>query len=450
MLQKFSAHINKKFPFLKDVKLLIAISGGLDSVVLNHLLYTLHYNTTLAHCNFQLRNKESDLDEEFVKKISQKTSNQIFTIKFNTDAFAKTNKLSTQIAARELRYNWFRELIKKHSFDYIATAHHADDNLETFLINLTRGTGLEGFTGIPEINGNIIRPLLPFSRAEIVDYAKENNIAWREDASNASTKYTRNKIRHNVIPILKEINPSLLTSFSKTLENLKESTQIIDDGIEEVSSKIMKPFNSGNNAKCFKIDIQKINQLSNPKAYLYQLLKTYHFTEWNDVSNLLLAQTGKLVFSKSHQLLKDRDFLILSERDFSDKFNLNKNEKLKTPFKLGENTLEITVPIPLIFEEVDVKSELNKKTIYVDKDLLKYPLKVRKWQNGDYLYPTGMYGKKKLSKYYKDEKFSLLKKENTWLLCNANDAIIWVIQHRQDRRFQTSASTKKIIKITTN
>ena len=447
MLQKFTAHINTNFPFLKDKKLLIAISGGLDSVVLTHLFVILsEVEISLAHCNFQLRGKESDLDEEFVIKLSQKTSNQIFIKKFNTEKYSKENKLSTQIAARELRYNWFQELLKEHHFDYILTAHHADDNLETFLINLTRGSGLEGVTRIPKINGNIIRPLLPFSRAEIQKYAIENHIDWREDASNASTKYIRNKIRHQVIPVLKEINPSLLETFSKTSENLQESHQIIEDKIEEVSlTTVIKDFSTKSilseveRLEMTKINIEKINQLSNPKAYLYQLLKEYNFTEWNDVYNLLSAQSGKQIFSKTHRLLKDREFLLLSKIVISSEVEKS---------QINEFQSGITKPIHLTFEQVQQKSTESKQTIYVDKDLLKYPLMVRKWQNGDYLYPTGMQGKKKLSKFFKDEKFSLLEKENTWLLCNADNEIIWVINHRQDRRFSSTKNSKNILKIT--
>ena len=442
MLQKFKDHIRNNFPFLKDKKLLIAISGGVDSVVLTHLLSALHFDISLAHCNFKLRDKESDLDEASVKILAQKTYNQIFTISFNTDEFAKEHKLSTQIAARELRYNWFQELIKKHHFDFVLTAHHADDNLETFLINLTRGSGLDGFTGIPKINGNIVRPLLAFSREEIVAFAKENDIEWREDASNASTKYIRNKIRHQILPVLKEINPNLLDTFAKTIENLEESKQIIEEKIADISSEVIQPCNCAQGDNVIKINIEKINQLSNPKAYLYQLLKTYNFTEWNDVYNLLSAQSGKQVFSKTHRLLKDRDYLLLSKIDFSI------SNKITT--EIEENQSEITVPIHLLFETVLQKSAANKQTIYVDKDLLKYPLVVRKWENGDYLYPLGMQGKKKMSKYFKDEKFSLLEKETTWLLCNANNEIIWVINNRQDNRFSLKTTSKNILKITLN
>jgi tRNA(Ile)-lysidine synthase len=433
MLQKFKEHIHIHFPFLKDQKLLIAVSGGLDSVVLTHLFSELNIPISLAHCNFQLRKKESDLDEEFVKKISQKTSNQIFNIKFKTEEFSKKHKLSTQIAARELRYNWFQELLKQKHLDFVLTAHHADDNLETFLINLTRGTGLDGFTGIPAINGNIVRPLLAFSREEILAYAQTNNIVWREDASNASTKYIRNKIRHQIVPVLKEINPNLLETFARTSANLKESKQIIEDKLADISSEVMETTYSIG-LQITKFSIAKINELSNPKAYLYPLLKAYNFTAWNDIYNLLSAQSGKQIFSKTHRLLKDRDFLILSAKILS----TASEEK----FRVEKNALEILNPIHLIFEDIHQKSTENKQTIYVDKDVLKYPLIVRKWRNGDYFYPIGMQGKKKLSNYFKDEKFSLFEKEDTWLLCTAENEIIWVINHRQDKRFVNEHNLK--------
>ena len=435
MLQKFEQHIKTNFPFLKDSKLLLAISGGLDSVVLMHLCNQLKLNISLAHCNFKLRNEESDLDEKFVIKLSHISSNQIFTTFFETALVAKKKQISIQIAARELRYNWFQELAQKHQFDVILTAHHLDDSLETFLIHLTRGSGLEGFTGIPSTNGNIIRPLLPFSRAEILEYAIENNLEWREDSSNATTKYLRNNIRHQVIPILKEINPSLLDSFANTIHYLQDAQQIIDDRIDEVSAKI-----SVEKDGMLFFDISKIIQLSNPKAYLYQLLKKYQFTEWNNVVDLLTSQSGKQVFSKTHVLLKDRDFLIL------DKITTKKSDS--ESFEILEHQSQISNPIFLTFETNSSKNSEARNTISVAKELLKYPLIIRKWQNGDYFCPTGMQGKKKLSKYFKDEKFSLLEKEKTWLLCTVENEIIWVINHRQDSRFLADSTTENSLQIT--
>jgi len=440
MLQKLSHILQQNFPFLKDKKLLIAISGGIDSVVLTHLLSVLNFNISLAHCNFNLRNTASDLDTVFVKELAEKLQIKCFTTSFQTAKIAKENKESTQITARNLRYTWFQETLQAHHFDFVLTAHHADDNLETFLINLTRGSGLDGFTGIPEVNGNIIRPLLKFSRNEIESFAKENGILWREDQSNASTKYVRNKIRHKILPVLKEINPSLLETFSKTIEHLKESAQIIDDSIEKISKNVVL---KENGIAKFKVD--KLQQLSNPKAYLYQLLKTYNFSEFNDIYNLLSAQSGKQVFSKTHVLLKDRDVLILSKRE-----NLSEDQKAQeVTFSISKNTAKITTPVHLTLEEVTEQSIQNKNTIYVSKESLKHPLIVRKWENGDYFYPAGMQGKKKLSKYFKDEKLSLLEKQNTWLLCSADDSIIWIIGMRKDNRFKIETKTSKTyLKIT--
>jgi len=436
MLDNFKTHIETNFPFLANKKVLLAISGGIDSVVLFHLFKAIpNINIYLAHCNFKLRDKESNLDEEFVRKFTQISSNQIFTKSFETENFAKEHKLSTQIAARKLRYEWFNELVSEHKLDYIATAHHADDNLETFLINFTRGTGLKGLTGIPEINGNIIRPLLPFSRKEIEEFAKENNISWREDASNASDKYVRNKLRHHVLPILKEINPNVFESFSNTINHIKEANSIIEESIADFSKNaIIKE------GDILKIDIKVLQETGNPKAYLYQILNEYNFSEWNDVNEILSAQSGKFVVSKTHRLVKDRDFLILTELKIG-----NKSEV----FFIQKNETSITEPISLKLSKSDSNTKEDKHTIFVDEDNLQFPLILRKWKNGDVIYPSGMKGKKKVSKYFKDEKFSLVDKENTWLLCNGNDAIIWIINHRKDSRFQVSEKTKNILKLTT-
>ncbi|MFC2127675.1 tRNA lysidine(34) synthetase TilS [Bacteroidota bacterium] len=432
MLKRFEKYLQKKLPFLKNNPLLIAVSGGIDSVVLTHLIHKVNTNCTIAHCNFNLRGKDSDADEEFVKKLGSILSIPVITIRFDTLKYAEENNLSIQMAARELRYNWFEKIIQNNNCKYILTAHHKDDALETFLINFTRGTGLDGLTGIPEVNGNIIRPLLTFSREEVLQYAAENTIEWREDKSNSSTKYFRNKIRHTIVPVLKELNPNLLKSFDKTTQNLSESKLLIEDRINSLKKHFSQIDNKGN----LTISTKELLKLTNPKAYLYELLKPYGFTAGEDVVDLLKAQSGKQLFSKTHRLIKDRDELILTTF---------KGES-KAEYLIQEATNIIENPIGLKLSDVATSTHQNPQIVFIDKSLLKFPLILRKWENGDYFHPIGMQGKKKLSKYFKDEKLSLLEKENTWLLCN-NDEIIWVIGQRLDNRYKTTSKTKHILKI---
>ncbi|MDO9593799.1 MAG: tRNA lysidine(34) synthetase TilS [Lutibacter sp.] len=446
MKAELKEHINAKFSFLYDKNLLIAISGGIDSVVLTHLLHKLHFKISLAHCNFSLRGKESNEDEEFVKELGEKLEVQTHTIKFETEAYAEEKGISTQMAARDLRYSWFQKIAKENNIDYIITGHQKDDVLETFFINLTRGTGLDGLTGIPEIQGNIVRPFMIFSRNDILIYAAKKKILWREDRTNSSIRYVRNKIRHKIIPVLKELNPNLLETFHNTLENLKGSQQIVKDRIQNVKEKMTKIHK---NELHFSID--ELKKLSNPKIYLFEILKEYGFTEWNDVADLLECQSGKQVFSKTHRLLKDREVLILSE--------ILQQEEIER-FEIFENTTEINVPIALKFETItipfDTKNHQNKvleelifddkNTISIDFDNLEFPLILRKRQKGDFFFPIGLNGKKKVSKFFKDEKLSLIDKENAWLLCSKND-IVWVVGMRLDDRFKVIKTTSKILKI---
>ena len=446
MLYDVNLHINQNLPFLKGKKLLVAISGGIDSIVLTHILHKLDFNISLAHCNFSLRGKESNKDEVFVKNLGEKLNVPTYTTLFNTKRYAAENSISTQMAARDLRYNWFQELIKEHNLDYLITAHQKDDVIETFLINLTRGTGLDGLTGIPEINKNLVRPLLPFNRNEILVHATRNKLQWREDSTNSSIKYVRNKIRHKVVPFLKELNPSLLDTFSNTLQNLKGSQQIVNDRISEIKEKAITTVGDE-----LHFSISELKKLSNPKIYFYELLKDYGFTEWDDVTNLLDAQSGKQVFSKTHCLLKNREALILSK--------INEPEAI-TSFEILENTLKIKEPLRLKFKKIDIPFETQNhsikvfselisdkpNTISIDYDKLQFPLTIRKWHKGDYFYPIGLNGKKKLSKFFKDEKLSLIEKENSWLLCSNNE-IVWVIGKRLDNRFKVSKTTSTILKI---
>jgi tRNA(Ile)-lysidine synthase len=431
MLLKFKNHILFHFPFLQKAKILIAVSGGLDSMVLLHLIAQLNLEFAVAHCNFQLRKDESDEDEDFVKSYCKENSIQVFAQKFDTKQFAHDEKLSIQLAARKLRYEWFYELLATENFDFVLTAHHLDDQLETFLINFSRGTGLDGLSGIPSQNDKIIRPLLIFSRDEITTFANENKLKWREDSSNASDTYLRNKIRHHVVPILKELNPSFLNSFENTIQHLNQAQSLVDDASRIVYWKVVQDVD---NQKI--IDLNELLQLPNYQAYLFQWLSPFGFLAWQDIYDLVEAQSGKQIFSEHFRLVKDRETLIIETR----------SDKISDEYFIHKNQSELNFPLKLTFCNVSDITISNSKTIFVDVNALKFPLKLRKWQEGDYFYPFGMSGKKKLSKFFKDEKFSIIDKENAWLLCSENQ-IIWLVGKRLDDRFKITENTQTILKI---
>jgi tRNA(Ile)-lysidine synthase len=431
MFSKFQNHIVSNFPFLQQAKILVAVSGGLDSMVLLDLAVKSELQIAVAHCNFQLRGAESDGDENFVKSFCQENSIQVFFQRFDTTQFAEDEKLSIQLAARQLRYQWFYEILENENFDFVVTAHHLDDQLETFLINFSRGTGLDGLCGIPSLNDKIVRPLLIFSRAEIETFANENQLNWREDSSNSSDKYLRNKIRHQIVPILKELNPSFLESFENTLQNLNQAQSLVDDASRIVYRKVVQDVD---NQKI--INLSELLQLANYQAYLYQWLSPFGFSAWQDIYDLVDAQSGKQILSEHFRLVKNRDTFILEPKtvDISDEYFINEKE------------IQLNFPLKLRFCEVSDLSISDAKTIFVDSKLVKFPLTLRKWSEGDYFYPFGMKGKKKVSKFFKDEKFSLSEKEQAWLLCSDNE-IIWIIGERMDDRFKITEHTQTILKI---
>lgn len=433
MLAKLQKHITHDFPFLEQKKLFLAVSGGLDSMVLVHLFQQLDFEIAILHCNFQLRGLESFGDQNFIQNHAQENNIPIFITQFDTTAFAKDYKLSTQVAARELRYSWFYEQLEANNFDYLLTAHHADDTIETFLINLTRGTGLEGLTGIPKQNDKVIRPLLCFTRQEIEDYAKENKIEWREDSSNASDKYLRNKIRHHLIPILKELNPNFMDSFQNTQNYLQDAQMLVEDASIMVYQQVAKQ-----EEEAIFFDLNQLKKLPNYKSYLYQWLNEFGFTAWDDIYDLVDSQSGKQVFSAEFRLLKDRDFLILSPLHTIDE---------QEEYHIDSLQNQINIPLNLSFSKVTDISIGSNTTIFVDEDALQFPLVLRHWKEGDSFQPFGMNGKsKKVSKLFKDEKLSLIDKENVWLLCSGTE-IVWIIGMRQDDRFRITNTTKNLLKI---
>ena len=433
MTNHFLKIINQNNPEIKDKKYLLAISGGIDSMVLLHLFLNQKLNFEVAHCNFQLRGHASDLDQKLVEDYCQ--THQIIC---HTKTFEITQnpQQSTQMQARELRYDWFNELLNNRHLHQIVTAHHANDQVETFLINFTRGSGLEGLSGIS--NSLVLRPLLRFSKNDILKFAKENNIPFREDESNKASKYVRNKIRLQVIPTLESINPSFIQTANQNIDWLKkhhiffkqQSAKIFDEVV------IVKEEN-------WHIQIEPLKRIASYELLLFDWLQPYGFQAWDDINQLVYAQTGKKILSHTHQLQKNREELILS------KIN-----------KLSQDEYIFHSLVDLIFENGKIMIEENLSSnldnhptsntqhhvIYIDKNSIKFPLKIRKLKKGDYFYPFGMTGKKKLSKFFKDEKLSQFQKENTWLLCS-DDQIIWVINHRMDDRFKIKPETTHILKL---
>lgn len=433
MQQKFENHLAQNFSFLIGKNLLLATSGGLDSMVMVDLFRKLPFEIAMAHCNFQLRGLESFGDQDFVENYAKANEIPLFITQFDTEAFAKDYKLSIQVAARELRYSWFYELLETKNYDYILTAHHADDNLETFIVNLVRGTGIDGLTGIPAQNEKVIRPFLIFSREEIEHYAQENRVDWREDSSNASDKYMRNKIRHNLVPILKELNPDFLSSFYKTQAYLEESQTMAEDASIMVYQLVAKE-----KGEEIHFDLNQLRKLPNYRSYLYQWLNEYGFSAWEDIYDLVEGQSGKQVFSSGFRLLKNRDFLILTPVDL---------EGEDEEYYIFKDQKEVNIPLNLSFLKVDHISLVPNTTIFVDEDKLWFPLVLRRWKQGDHFQPFGMEGKsKKVSKFFKDNKLSLIEKRNTWILCSDNQ-IVWIVGLRQDERFKIGSRTKKILKI---
>ncbi len=417
-----------------DQHFLLACSGGIDSMVLVDLCKRSKLDFAVAHCNFRLRGESSEGDEAFVRETAINLNIPYYITHFDTVGYMNNNKVSLLMAARELRYAWFAEIMAANGIERLVTAHHADDDLETFLINLSRGTGIDGLVGIPERTANISRPLLKFSRIEISTYAEEQGVQWREDQTNAETKYLRNNIRHRILPLLKELNPSFLKHFKNTQYYLGQTAEIARNQIEQVREALFLKEDN-----LIKIPVTSLMTLNPLEGYLYALFKNFGFTEWGDIKNLLSAMSGKEVRSATHRLVKDRDFLLLKTLEPED----------HSKYLIYEHEKAIVEPVALTIRMVERMTDFGKNILYVDKNALKYPLTVRKWKKGDYFYPLGLNGKKKLSKFFKDEKIDMISKENQWLLCSEG-SIVWVVGRRADDRFKVTEKTSQILKFELN
>ena len=433
MLESFKKHIKNSFPELQDNHFIIACSGGLDSMVLTELCQEAGLQFSMAHCNFRLRGQESQADEDFLKEHARKLNRTIYVTHFDTLGYVNQNKVSVQMAARELRYTWFEQLLAQHEIAYLLTAHHANDNVETFLINLSRGTGIDGLTGIPAKTDILRRPLLPFTRQQLASYAEKQKLNWREDASNTDTKYLRNKIRLDIIPKLNELHPTFLDNFKNTLHYLNQTEEIASAYLRKLKEELFIEIESK-----FEISISKLKELNPLSTYLYGLFNEYGFKELENLEALLDGMSGKQLVSNTHILVKNRDVLLLSSIDIE-------GEK-EQEFSINEDVVMLNHPLSLKFSIVPERYDNIEKEIFVQKNTLKYPLVIRKWKKGDYFYPIGLNHKKKLAKFFKDEKVDILSKEKIWLLCS-NEQIVWVIGMRADHRFRVEDSNQDILKI---
>ena len=411
----------------------VGISGGADSVALLHILVSLGYKCIAAHCNFNLRGDESFRDEQFTIDFTKRLQVPLCKISFETNKYAQENRLSVEMAARELRYRWFEELLNTYDADAVAVAHHRDDSVETLLINLTRGSGLTGLTGIKPKNGNVVRPLLCVSREDIYAYIENNGLEYVTDSSNSSDIYTRNFIRLKVIPLLEEINPSVKASLARTANHLYDASLIYNHSIEEARSVVMQ-----NN----RLSISALLSFPAPATILYEMLKPYGFsrTVCESIFTVLDKDSGKIFYSSTHRLLKDRSDLLIDV--------LSGEDNRAYLINLEDDNVDLPVELKpeIVVIKEDYQIEKDKKFAYFDFDKLSFPLVLRHWQEGDWFVPFGMKGKKKVSDYFSDKKFSLFDKEKTWLLCSGQD-VIWIVGERTDNRYRIEKTTKRVLKL---
>lgn len=434
MLDRLKGYIEEKNLFNHSEKLLIAVSGGVDSMVLLDLMRQLNYSIHVAHCNFNLRARESDLDEEFVKEYCETHQIPFFVTSFETKEIAAERKISIQMAARELRYEWFAELQKEHGLDRLITAHHLNDQVETFFIHLIRGSGLRGLSGIPIKTEWIARPLSFSTKAEVREYAAQKNIKFREDASNQDDKYLRNKIRLDIIPELEELNPTFIQNAQKSMSLIQESLSLLDAEVKRFTAIGVEV--KGNERK---IDWKKLQQSISPQLLAFELLKPFGFNgaQIESIINSPEITTGSILESETHTLLVNRQELVIAP---------------KSDRSVARETIQ-----SLIFEnrwlkgEVIAREELNsfpdgKNTAVFDADKIALPVVLDGWKKGDAFQPFGMKTFKKLSDFFIDEKLSLFQKEKVQILRSA-DAIIWVVGHRVDNRFKVEENTERVWRV---
>lgn len=434
LINQIKTYISKNNLLKPKGTVIVGVSGGSDSVALIHILHKLGYECIVAHCNFHLRGEESFRDEYFVERLAKNMNLKYLGTHFDTKKYVEDAGMSVEMAARELRYAWFEKIRKENNAQAIAVAHHQDDSVETVLLNLIRGTGIRGLSGMLPKNGYVIRPLLAVYHDDILEYLKENNLEFVEDSTNSEDIYIRNKIRLNIIPMMESINPSVKQSISRSAKNLFQAEKIYLNYIEKAIKEVL----SDN-----RINISKLIQQDEPRTILFEILNPYGFTPStiNDIYHTLEGQSGKVFYSSLHRVIKDRNELLIEE------IPLLPENKL---FLITEEDTELNEPlkfeISTFIKPQDFVLSPDPNVLMVDNDLISYPLVVKKWEHGDWFRPLGMKGRKKVSDYFTDRKFSLIEKENSWLLCSGEN-IVWIIGERVDDRFKITKKTRVILQI---
>jgi tRNA(Ile)-lysidine synthase len=453
LLQQYKEFIKKENLFSPKDKLLLAVSGGVDSIVLCELCKQAGYDFTIAHCNFQLRGEESERDEKFVRSLSQKYKAEIKVKKFDTEKFAEENKMSIQEAARVLRYEWFDELVQSSEFavrsdelptpdsrlrTFLLTAHHANDNAETVLMNFCRGTGLHGFTGIPVSYGNIRRPLLIFTKDQLLQFAKENRLDFVEDTSNLSSKYTRNLFRNEIIPAISKVYPQVNENLNDNINRFKEIEKLYKLAVGDIKKKLVKEKGSE-----WHIPVKQLMSYDN-RALIYEIIADFGFNEKqiDEVIKLAESDSGKYIESPTfnYRIIRHRHWFIISPVNSVESGIIIIEEKDKTVI-FEEGVMEIEK-----LQTSNFKPQTSNSIACLDSKEINFPLILRKWKTGDYFYPLGMKKKKKLSRFFIDQKLSKIEKEKTWVI-EMDKKIIWVIGKRIDERFKLTDKTKNVLEI---
>ena len=437
MLKALQSYVEHENLLSRDDKLVLAVSGGVDSMVMLNLFQQLNMDFVVAHCNFKLRGAESDSEEVFLQDYCGEHGIELYVKHFDTQEYAVLEGISIEMAARELRYAWFRELQKELGYSYIATAHHQDDLIETMLINLSRGTGIRGLTGIQPKNGIVIRPLLFASREEILAYAAEKRIDYKNDSSNDELIYQRNIIRHKIIPEFEEINSAFRKNAAKTASILNQTERIYHQKIDEVKKQVIVQ-----KENITKILIDKLRAEKQAVTVLFEIIHPFGFNaaQVNEIYEAIDAEAGKIFYAPEYRLVKDRDCLIITTN----------SEKELSRYYVEDDCLEIIDPIHLQFDVIskslDFKLSRDPRIVDLDYDLLQFPLIIKKWEQGEYFQPLGMTGVKKISDFFIDEKMSIPEKEACWILYSGRK-VVWIIGKRLDDRFKITKDTQTIFQI---